>query len=132
MSVSWDFFERLRLRVIGTFLIEALVTLGAASWAEGSSAITGEVKGTAVVFFGGSSSSLQEETSYVQRERERASMMPSQNSRKTYDAIRSKNSTPSSRTGASSATVLWAEVLEEANSSTRFLFLSIPVSSESA
>jgi hypothetical protein len=77
MSVSWNFFERLRLRVIGTFLTEALVTLGAASWAEGSSAITGEVEGIAVASFGGSLSSLQEETSYVQREREEASMMQS-------------------------------------------------------
>jgi hypothetical protein len=95
-----EFFERLRLRVTGTFLTEALVILGVASWAEGSSAITGEVEGTAIVSFGGSSSSLQEETSYVQHEREKASMMQSQNSRKTYDAMRSKNSTPSSRTGA--------------------------------
>jgi hypothetical protein len=46
--------------------------------------------------------------------------------------MRSKNSTSSSRAGASTVTVLWAEVLEEANSSMRFLFLSIPVSSESA
>jgi hypothetical protein len=122
----------LRLRVTGTFLTEALVTLGIASWAEGSSEITGEVEGTAVVSFGGSSSSLQEETSYVQCKREKASMMPPQNSRKTYDAMRSKNSKPSSRIGASSATVLCAEVLKEASSSTRFLFLSIPVSSESA
>jgi hypothetical protein len=46
--------------------------------------------------------------------------------------MRSKNSTSSSRIGASSVVVLCAEVLEEANSSTRFLFLSTPVSLESA
>jgi hypothetical protein len=45
--------------------------------------------------------------------------------------MRSKNSTSSSRAGASTVAVLWAEVLEEANSSMDFLFLSIPVSSES-
>jgi hypothetical protein len=54
------------------------------------------------------------------------------NSKNTYDAMRSKNSTPSSRIGASSAAVLCAEVLEEVNSSTCFLFLSTPMSSESA
>jgi hypothetical protein len=59
------FFERLRLRVAGIFLTEALVTLGAVSWVEGSSATTIEVEGVVVVSFGGSSSSLQEETSYV-------------------------------------------------------------------
>jgi hypothetical protein len=48
-----------------------------------------------------------------------------------YDAMRSKNSTFSSRTGALLAVVLCTEVLEEVNSLTRFLFLSAPVSSES-
>jgi hypothetical protein len=38
----------------------------------------------------------------------------------------------SSKTGALSAAVIWREVLEEVKSSTRFLFLSTPVSSESA
>jgi hypothetical protein len=71
------FFERLRLRVAGIFLTEALVTLGAVSWEEGSSAATGGVEGAAVVSFGGSSSSQQEETSYVQHERKRASTMQS-------------------------------------------------------
>jgi hypothetical protein len=55
------FFERLRLRVAGIFLTEALVTLGAISCSEGSSAVAGGVEGAAVVAFGGSSSSLQEE-----------------------------------------------------------------------
>jgi hypothetical protein len=64
-SASLAFFERLRLRVAGIFLTEALVTLGAISCSEGSSAVTGGVEGAAVVSFGGSSSSLQEETSYV-------------------------------------------------------------------
>jgi hypothetical protein len=52
--------------------------------------------------------------------------------RNTHDAMRSKNSTSSSRTGASVAAVLGAEVLDEVSSSTRFLFLSTLVSSESA
>jgi hypothetical protein len=46
--------------------------------------------------------------------------------------MRSKNSTPSSRTGASLAAVLCTKVLEEVNSSTHFLFLFAPVSSENA
>jgi hypothetical protein len=46
--------------------------------------------------------------------------------------MRSKNSTSSSRTGALLAAVLCMEVLDEVNSSTRFLFLSALVSSESA
>jgi hypothetical protein len=53
-------FKRLRFRGAGTFLIVALVTLGAISCSEGSSAVTGRVEGVAVVSFGGSSSSLQE------------------------------------------------------------------------
>jgi hypothetical protein len=96
----------LRLRLTGIFLTEALVTLGAVSWAEGSSATIGEVEGAAVVSFGRSSSSLQEERSYVQHERKKASMVQSQNSKKTYDAKRSKYSISSSRTGALSAVVL--------------------------
>jgi hypothetical protein len=95
----------LRLRVAGIFLTEALVTLSAVSWAEGSSATTGEVEGAAVVSFGGSSSSLQKETSYVQHERKKVSMAQSQNSKKIYDAKRSKYSISSSTTGALSATV---------------------------
>jgi hypothetical protein len=55
------FFKRLRLRVAGIFLTEALVTLGAISCSVGSSAVAGGVEGVAVVSFGGSSSSLQEE-----------------------------------------------------------------------
>jgi hypothetical protein len=105
-SASLAFFERLLPRATGTFLIEALVILGAVSWAEGSSAITGGVEGAAVVSFGGSSSSLQEETSYVQHERKRTSTVQSQNSKNTYDARRSKYSISSSRTGALSAAVL--------------------------
>jgi hypothetical protein len=63
----------LRLRVAGIFLTDALVTLGTVSWAEGSSATTGEVEGATVVSFGGSSSSLQEEISYEQHERKKES-----------------------------------------------------------
>jgi hypothetical protein len=47
-------------------LTEALVTLGAISWAGGSSSTTGGIEGVDVVSFGGSSSSLQAETSYIQ------------------------------------------------------------------
>jgi hypothetical protein len=50
----------------------------------------------------------------------------------TYESIRSKNLTPSSSKGASAAAVFYAEVLEDVKSSTRFLFLSAPVSSDSA
>jgi hypothetical protein len=46
--------------------------------------------------------------------------------------MRLKNSTSSSRTGALLAAVLYTEVLDEVNSSTRFLFLSAPASLESA
>jgi hypothetical protein len=60
MSVSFDFFERLRFQVTGIFLTEALVTLGGTSCSASSSAVTGEVEGADVASFGGSSSSLQE------------------------------------------------------------------------
>jgi hypothetical protein len=60
-SVSLAFFKRLRFRVTGIFLTEALVTLAAASCLIGSSAITCEVEGAAGASFGGSSSSLQKE-----------------------------------------------------------------------
>jgi hypothetical protein len=59
--VSFALFERLRFRVTGIFLTEALVTLGATSCSTGSSAVTGEVEGVAVASFGGSSSSLEKE-----------------------------------------------------------------------
>jgi hypothetical protein len=105
-SASLAFFKRLRLRVTGIFLTEALVILGVISWVGGSSSATGGVKGAAVVSFGGSSSSLQAETSYVQHERRRTSTVQTQNSKNTYDARRSKYSISSSRTGALSAAVL--------------------------
>jgi hypothetical protein len=54
-SGSLAFFERLLLRVSGTFFTEALVTLGATSRAGGSSSIAGGIEGVAV-----SSSSLHE------------------------------------------------------------------------
>jgi hypothetical protein len=80
----------------------------------------------------GSSSSLQEETGLIQLERKKANAAKSWNSQNTYDARRSKNSTSSSRTGASLAAVLCTEVLDDVSSSTCFLFLSAPVSSERA
>jgi hypothetical protein len=52
------FFEHLLLRVFGTFLIEALVTLGAATGLGGSAAVIGDIKGAVESSFGGSSSSL--------------------------------------------------------------------------
>jgi hypothetical protein len=60
-SVSLAFFERLRFRVTGTFLTEALVTLAATSCSTGSSTVAGEVEGAAGASFGGSSSSLHKE-----------------------------------------------------------------------
>jgi hypothetical protein len=64
--------------------------------------------------------------------KEESKYSKNQNSQNTDDAMRSKNSTSSSRTGASLAVVLCTEVLDEVSSLTRFLFLSAQVSSESA
>jgi hypothetical protein len=58
---SLAFFKRLRFRGAGTFLTEALVTLGSISWAGGSSSTAGGIEGVAVATFGGSSSSLHKE-----------------------------------------------------------------------
>jgi hypothetical protein len=69
--VSLAFFERLRFWGAGTFLTEALVTLGTISWARGSSSTAGGIEGVAVVSFGGSSSSLQEESKlYITRQKQ--------------------------------------------------------------
>jgi hypothetical protein len=57
-SGSLAFFGRLLLRVFGTFLIEALVTLGAVTGSGGSAAVIGDIEGAAESSFGGSSSSL--------------------------------------------------------------------------
>jgi hypothetical protein len=57
-SGSLAFFEHLLLQVSGTFLTEALVTLGAATGSVGSAAITGDIEGAVVSSFGGSLSSL--------------------------------------------------------------------------
>jgi hypothetical protein len=59
-SSSLAFFKRLRFWGAGTFFTEALVTLGAISWAGGSSSTAGGIEGVAVAAFGGSSSSLHE------------------------------------------------------------------------
>jgi hypothetical protein len=64
-SASLAFFERLRLRVAGIFLTEALVTLGAISCSEGSSAVAGRVEGAAVASFGGPRHLYKKKTSYV-------------------------------------------------------------------
>jgi hypothetical protein len=70
-------------------------------------------------------------TGFMQPERKEANTAKPYNSQNTYDAMKLKNSTSSSRTGASLAAVLCTEVLDEVSSSTRFLFLSAQVSSES-
>jgi hypothetical protein len=118
-------------------LVEALVVLSACtassvSCTGGSSVITCWVEEAAAASLFGSSSSLQEEIGFIQLKRKNANTVKFWNSQNTYDARRSKNSTSSSRTGASLAAVLWTEVLDEVSSSTCFLFLSAPVSSERA
>jgi hypothetical protein len=50
----------------------------------------------------------------------------------THESMKLKSSPPSSGTEDSPATVLEAEALEEANTSARFLFLSMTRSSDSA
>jgi hypothetical protein len=65
------FFKRLRFWGAGTFLTEALVTLGAIAWAGGSSSTAGGIEGAAVESFGGSRSSLQEENKlYTTRQKQ--------------------------------------------------------------
>jgi hypothetical protein len=64
------------------FLVEALVALGACtagsvSCTKGSSAIASWVEGAAAASFFGSSSSLQEETDFIQPERKKASIAKS-------------------------------------------------------
>jgi hypothetical protein len=72
MLASLAFFERLRLRVAGIFLTEALVILGAISWVGGSSSATAGVEGASTTSFCGSSSSLQKGNRfYTTRKKER-------------------------------------------------------------
>jgi hypothetical protein len=106
-------------------LTKALVALGATSGSAGSSAAAGEVGGTAVAYVGGSSSSLHEENKLWKQGKNSAIEELKYN---TYDARRSKYSISSARTGALPA----AAELDEAISSTRFLFLLTPASSASA
>jgi hypothetical protein len=127
-SVSLAFFKRLRFWGTGTFLTEALVTLCTISWAGGSSSTTCGIRGVAVASIGSSSSSLHEENKLcVARRKQGKNGAIEELEQNTYDARRSKNSISSTRAGALSA----AAELEEANSSTRFLFLSTPASSAS-
>jgi hypothetical protein len=131
-SVSFAFFERLRLQVAGIFLTEALVTLSAISCSAGASAVTGEVEGAAVVSFGGSSSSLQKEDKLcITRQKEDKYGAIEELEENTYDARRSKYSMSPTGTEALSAAAFCREELKEANSSTRFLFLLTPMSSAS-
>jgi hypothetical protein len=79
-SASFDFFDRLALRVTGTFLIEPLrafgdFTAGSASCTGGSSAVISSAEGVVAASFFGSSSSLQrkqKETGFIQPERKKA------------------------------------------------------------
>jgi hypothetical protein len=87
MSVSWDFFDCLVLRVTGIFLIEDLVVLGAytagsTSCAEGSSGVAARVDGAPAASFFGYSSSLQKEIGYIQPDRKKERTVKSQNSQK--------------------------------------------------
>jgi hypothetical protein len=134
-SASLDFFAFFVLWVTVIFLMEDLVTLGASaessvSCAEGLSRITARGEGATVASGCGSLSSLQiGNRFYATRKKE---IKDNETRGNTYEAIRSKNLTPSSRKGASTAAVFCAEVLKDVKSSTHFLFLSAPVSSDSA
>jgi hypothetical protein len=86
---------------------------------------TGEVGEVAVAYVGGSSSSLHEEYKLWKQGKNNTIEEIEYN---TYDASMSKYSISSARTGALPA----AAELDEAISSTRFLFLSTPTSSASA
>jgi hypothetical protein len=82
-----DFFDRLVLRVTGIFLIEDLVVLGACiagstSCVEGSSGVAARVEGASTTSFCGSSSSLQEETGFIQPNRKKARTSKLQNPQK--------------------------------------------------
>jgi hypothetical protein len=82
----------------------------------------GEGGGAAVAYVGGSSSSLHERYKLWKQGKNKAIEELDYN---TYDASMSKYSISSTRTGALPA----AAELDEAISSTRFLFLSTPTSS---
>jgi hypothetical protein len=80
---SLDFFDHLVLQVTGIFLIEDLVVLGACtasstSCTEGSSGVVARVEGASMTSFCGSSSSLQEETGFIQPDRKKARISKSQ------------------------------------------------------
>jgi hypothetical protein len=106
-------------------LTEALVALGATSGSTGSSAAAGEVGGAAVAYVGDSSSSLHEDNKLWKQGKNNAIEELEYN---THDARRSKKLHIFCKTGALPAAV----ELDEAISSTRFLFLSTPASSASA
>jgi hypothetical protein len=84
----------------------------------------GEGGGATVAYAGGSSSSLHEECKSREQDKNNAVEELDYN---TYDASMSKYSISSARMGALPA----ATELDEAMSSTRFLFLSTPTSSAS-
>jgi hypothetical protein len=79
-SASFDFFDRLALRVTGTFLIEALgalgdFTAGSTSCTRGSLAVISSAKGAVPASLFGSSSSLQrkqKETGFIQPKKKKA------------------------------------------------------------
>jgi hypothetical protein len=123
------FFRRLKARE-PAFLAAAFGDLGTtAASCEGGSSITGaSTIGAVVAYFFRSSLSLKKKqkskTLYASQHKEKYI--------KAHESKASKSSSSSSRVEASPATFLWAEVLEERSSLTRFLFLSRPRSSESA
>jgi hypothetical protein len=81
-SVSFDFFDRLVLRVTETFLIEVLgaledFTASSASCTRGSLAVISSAEGAVAASLFGSSSSLQrkqKETGFIQPEKKKANI----------------------------------------------------------
>jgi hypothetical protein len=109
------------------------LTIGAASWKEGSSTAVASIEGAVAASFFGFSLSLQRKqkakTSYKSKEKE-ASKRENFKSAKTHESKRSKSSLSSLGAEGSQTAALEAEVLKEMITSTRFLFLSRLGSSE--
>jgi hypothetical protein len=132
-----DFFTRLEPRVAMIFLTGTLGAFGdftaGSTSCEGGSSIAGvSVAGAATANLFGFSSSLkrkQKVEPFTQVDRKKRVYENKQQS--THESMRSKRSTSSSGAEVSPITVVCAEVLEERSPVTRFLFLSMPRSSES-
>jgi hypothetical protein len=135
---SVDFFMRLELRVVMIFLTGALGAFGdftaGSTSCEGGLSIAGvSVAGAAAANLLGFSSSLkrkQKVKPFVQVDRKK--IVYENKQQNTHESMRSKSSTSSSGAEVFPITVVCAEVLEERSSVTRFLFLSMPRSLESA